>query len=586
MAEASLGQTIGPAIVLMGAAVAAVPLFRRLGLGSVLGYFTAGVLVGPSVFGWFTDTLSILHFSELGVVMFLFVIGLELRPQKLWSMRGQIFGLGLVQVAFAIAALALTGMLIFDMSGQVAFIAGAGFVLSSTAVIMSVLQDRGDISSAEGQKSVSILLFEDLMIVPLLAVVAFLSPLSQGQAGWAEILLALGALLVLLGVSKWGLNPLFALLARARTREVMTAGALLVVLGAALLMDVAGLSMAMGAFLAGVMLSGSSYRHQIESDVEPFRGLLMGLFFLAVGMSLDLTVVAAEWLLLLTMLAAFTLAKGVVVYAVARVLGSSNHQALHRTSMFLQGGEFAFVLYAAATTGGVITTRENALFTTVIIFSMALTPLLMIAADRLFKNGESMDGVDAAQDLNGRVLMIGFGRFGQVASQLLLSKGVSLSVIDRSPASINDAARFGFKVFFGDGTRLDTLHHSGAASADALMICVDDPKAAMQIVELAQHEFPQAKILVRSYDRVHSVELIRAGVDIQIRETVESAYLMGEEGLRALGFADMDIEDAAQDIRRRDLERLTEQVQGEHMSGRERLHIHPAAQSPSEVSAS
>ncbi|MDP9838772.1 glutathione-regulated potassium-efflux system protein KefB [Neorhizobium huautlense] len=586
MAEASLGQTIGPAIVLMGAAVAAVPLFRRLGLGSVLGYFTAGVLVGPSVFGLFTDTLSILHFSELGVVMFLFVIGLELRPQKLWSMRGQIFGLGLVQVALAIAALAMTGMLVFGMSGPVAFIAGAGFVLSSTAVIMSVLQDRGDISSAEGQKSVSILLFEDLMIVPLLAVVAFLSPLSQGQAGWTDILLALAALLVLLGVSRWSLNPLFALLARARTREVMTAGALLVVLGAALLMDVAGLSMAMGAFLAGVMLSGSSYRHQIESDVEPFRGLLMGLFFLAVGMSLDLSVVAAEWLLLLTMLAAFTIAKGVVVYVVARVLGSSNHQALHRTSMFLQGGEFAFVLYAAAAAGGVITARENALFTTVVIFSMALTPLLMIAVDRLLRNAESMDGIDAAQDLNGRVLMIGFGRFGQVASQLLLSKGVSLSVIDRNPASINDAARFGFKVFFGDGTRLDTLHHSGAASADALMICVDDAKAAMQIVELAQHEFPQAKILVRSYDRVHSVELIRAGVDIQIRETVESAYLMGEEGLRALGFADLDIEDAAQDIRRRDLERLTEQVQGEHMSGRERLHINPVPQASSEVAPS
>lgn len=318
--------------------------------------------------------------------MFLFVIGLELRPQKLWSMRGQIFGLGLVQVALAIAALALTGMVVFGLSGPVAFIAGAGFVLSSTAVIMSVLQDRGEISSVEGQKSVSILLFEDLMIVPLLAVVAFLSPLSQGQAGWTDITLALGALLALLAVSKWGLNPLFALLARARTREVMTAGALLVVLGAALLMDVAGLSMAMGAFLAGVMLSSSSYRHQIESDVEPFRGLLMGLFFLAVGMSLDLSIVAAEWWYLLTMLLAFTLAKGTVVYAVARLFGSSSHKALHRTSMFLQGGEFAFVLYAAATTGGVIDARENALFTTVVIFSMALTPLLMIAADRLLKN--------------------------------------------------------------------------------------------------------------------------------------------------------------------------------------------------------
>ncbi len=576
MAEVSLGQTIGPAVVLMGAAVVAVPLFRRLGLGSVLGYFAAGVLVGPSVLGLFTDTQSILHFSELGVVMFLFVIGLELRPNKLWTMRAQIFGLGLVQVFLATAALTLTGALLLGLSVTVAFIAGAGFVLSSTAVIMSVLQDRGEISSAEGQKSVAILLFEDLMIVPLLAVVAFLSPLSHGQAEWTDAFVAVAALLVLLGVSRWGLNPFFALLARAHTREVLTAGALLVVLGAALVMDIAGLSMAMGAFLAGVMLSSSSYRHQIESDVEPFRGLLMGLFFLAIGMSLDLSVVAAEWPLLLALLGAFTVAKGAVVYAVARLFGGSNHQALHRTSMFLQGGEFAFVLYAAATSGGVIDARENALFATVVILSMVLTPLLTIATDLLLHSEASMDGVDSARDLKGRVLVIGFGRFGQIASQIPLSQGVELSVIDKDPDRIRDAGRYGFKVFFGDGTRLDTLRHSGAGEADAIMICVDDPKTAMKIVELAQHEFAQAKLLVRSYDRGHAVDLIRAGVDYQIRETVESAYLMGAEGLRALGYGEADIEDATTDIRRRDAERLSEQVHGDIMSGSNRLLLQPS----------
>ncbi|KAA0019526.1 potassium transporter [Salinicola corii] len=575
MADASLGQTIGPAIMLMGAAVIAVPLFRRLGLGSVLGYFAAGVLVGPSVLGLFTDAQSILHFSELGVVMFLFVIGLELRPAKLSAMRGQIFGLGLVQVFAAIAALALTGMIFFDLTASVAFVAGAGFVLSSTAVIMSLLQERGEISSAEGQKSVAILLFEDLMIVPLLAVVAFLSPLSQGQVGWAEIVLALAALLTLLAVSRWGLNAFFALLARARTREVLTAGALLVVLGAALLMAAVGLSMAMGAFLAGVMLSNSSYRHQIESDIEPFRGLLMGLFFLAVGMSLDLSIVAAEWRLLLSMLVAFTVAKGAIVYTVARLFGTSGHQALHRTSMFLQGGEFAFVLYAAATSGDVIDTRENALFTTVVILSMAWTPLLMIAVDRVLRTDTSMDGVDVAHNLKGRILVIGFGRFGQIASQALLSRGIDLSVIDKDPDRIRDAGRFGFKVFYGDGIRLDTLRHSGASEADAIMICINAPEAAMQIVELAQHEFPQAKLLVRSYDRGHAVELIRAGVDYQIRETVESAHLMGAEGLRALGYAEVEIEDTAEDIRQRDAERLSEQVQGDSMSGRDRLHLQP-----------
>ncbi|MFC3125543.1 monovalent cation:proton antiporter-2 (CPA2) family protein [Pseudoroseomonas globiformis] len=576
MAEAGLGQTIGPAVALMSAAVIAVPLFRRLGLGSVLGYFAAGVMVGPSMLGLFTDTQSILHFSELGVVMFLFVIGLELRPQKLWALRSQIFGLGLVQVALAIGALALTAMLLFGMSPSAAFVAGAGFVLSSTAVIMSVLQDRGDISSEEGQKSVAILLFEDLMIVPLLAVVAFLSPSSHEQAGLMDGFLALAALLLLLGVARWGLNPFFALLARARTREVLTAGALLVVLGAALLMDLVGLSMAMGAFLAGVMLSSSSYRYQIESDVEPFRGLLMGLFFLAVGMSLDLSVVAVEWPFLMSMLAAFTIAKGIVVYAVARLFRNSSYQALHRTSMFIQGGEFAFVLYTAAAKGGVIDARENALFATVVILSMGITPLFTIAADRLLRTQASMRDVDVARALKGRVLIIGFGRFGQIASQALLAKRIDLSVIDNNPDRIRDAGRYGFKVFFGDGLRLDTLRHSGAGSADAIMICIDDPKAALQIVELAQHEFPQARLMVRSYDRRHAVDLIRAGVDFQIRETVESAYQMGAEGLRALGYTAAEVQEISADIRRRDEERLSEQVQGDAMSGRDRLLLHPA----------
>ena len=578
MAEASLGQTVGPAIVLMAAAVVSVPLFRRLGLGSVLGYFAAGILVGPSVFGLFTDSRSILHFSELGVVMFLFVIGLELRPPKLWAMRGQIFGLGLAQVAAAIGALTLTGMAFFDLSAPVAFVAGAGFVLSSTAVIMVALQDRGEIASPEGQKSVAILLLEDLMIVPLLALVALMAPQAQGQAGWSGALLAVGALLALLVIARWGLNPFFALLARTRTREVLTAGALLVVLSAALLMEYVGLSMAMGAFLAGVMLSSSSYRHQIESDIEPFRGLLMGLFFLAVGMSLDLAIVAAEWRLLLVMLLAFMAAKGVMVYCIARLFESSKRQALCRTSMFLQGGEFAFVLYAAALSGGVIDGRENALFVTVVILSMAASPLLMIATDRLLLTEASTDGVDAAAGLKGRILLIGFGRFGQIASQLLLSSGVKLSVIDKDPDRIRDAERYGFKVYFGDGTRLATLRHSGAHAADAIMVCVDEPDATRDIVKLVRYAFPQARLLVRSYDRHQSVELIRAGVDFQIRETVESAYLMGAEGLRSLGYAELDIEEAAADIRRRDAERLAEQVQGDLMSGSDLLHLQPVPQ--------
>ena len=576
MAAEGLGPVIGPAIVLMGAAVVAVPLFRRLGLGSVLGYFAAGALVGPSVLGLFTDPDTILHFAELGVVMFLFVIGLELRPQKLWALRGQIFGLGLAQVGVAIGLLSLAGVVVFALPPVTAFIAGAGFVLSSTAVIMSTLQERGEIASPEGQKSVSILLFEDLMIVPLLAVVAFLSPLGQGEGGLAALALALAGLVALLVAGRWLLDPFFALLARARAREVLSAGALLVVLGSALLMATVGLSMAMGAFMAGVLLSGSSYRHQIESDIEPFKGLLMGLFFLAVGMSLNLAVVAAEWPLLLAMLVVYVLVKAVAIYITARIFGGANLPALRRTVMFAQGGEFAFVLYTAALAGGVIDGRENAIFSTVVILSMAITPLILIVADRLLQAGDpSLDGVEAADGLRGQVLVIGFGRFGQIALQMLLARGAQVSVIENNPDRIRDAARFGFKVYYGDGARLDILHASGAGQARVILICVDDRRTVSAIADLTRHEFPNAAVLARSYDRGHSMELIRAGVDFEIRETVESAFRMGAEGLRQLGWDEATVTDALEDVRRRDAQRLTEQVQGDIMSGRDNLLTAP-----------
>jgi len=576
MAVEGMGPVIGPAVVLMAAAVVAVPLFRRLGLGSVLGYFAAGALVGPSAFGLFTDPDAILHFAELGVVMFLFVIGLELRPQKLWAMRGQIFGLGLTQVTVATSLLTLAGMLAFGFAPETAFVAGAGFVLSSTAVIMSTLQDRGEIASAEGQKSVSILLFEDLMIVPLLLVVAWLSPLGQGAGGVSDLVLALAGLVGLLAVGRWLLDPFFALLARARAREVLSAGALLVVLGSSLLMEGVGLSMAMGAFLAGVMLSGSNYRHQIETDIEPFKGLLMGLFFLAVGMSLDLATVIADWPLLIGMVLAYMLVKALAIYGVARAFGTPNRPALRRTALFAQGGEFAFVLYTAALSGGVIDGRENAIFATVVILSMALTPLVLLASDRLLRGGSaSLDGVEPADGLRGQVLMIGFGRFGQIAMQVLLARGAKVSVIEANPDRIREAERFGFKVFYGDGTRLDILRASGAAEAQAIMICVDDRRAVNTIVELARHEFPGAAVLARSYDRGHSMDLLRAGVDFEIRETLESAFLMGAEGLRALGCPEVTVAEALADIRRRDVQRLTEQVQGDILSGRDQLLTAP-----------
>ncbi len=552
-------------VALLGAAVVAVPLFRRLGLGSVLGYFVAGLAIGPFGFGWFSDPQAILHVAELGVVMFLFVIGLEMRPSHLWSLRREIFGLGTAQIVTCGAVLTGVAML-FGYRPQVAFIAAAGFVLTSTAVVMQLLAERGDVALPSGQKIVSILLFEDLLIVPLLALVAWMAPVqadAQQGSRWVGIAIGAGAIIGLVLVGRYLLNPMFRILAESKAREVMTAAALLVVLGAALLMQLGGLSMAMGAFLAGVLLSESTFRHQIEADIEPFRGILLGLFFLSVGMALDLRVVALNWQMIALLVPAMMLGKALCIYAVARVMGSAHPQALDRAVLMAQGGEFAFVLFAAAATAGVIDAPVNANLTAVVVLSMALTPLCMLVYRRLVKEGEvSTEGVEAADGLSGSVLVIGFGRFGQVSSQSLLARDVDVTIIDNDIEMIRSAAEFGFKVYYGDGTRLDVLRASGAETARAIAVCVDDRAAADRIVELVHGEFPQASLLVRSYDREHSLSLIHAGVDFQIRETFESAVEFGRAALLQLG---VDVDEAdlvAREIRRRDSERFELEIAG------------------------
>ncbi|MBX3726263.1 MAG: monovalent cation:proton antiporter-2 (CPA2) family protein [Xanthomonadales bacterium] len=552
------GIELVKAVALLGAAVVAVPLFRRLGLGSVLGYLAAGLAIGPFGLALFTDPMAILHVAELGVVMFLFVIGLEMRPSHLWHLRGQIFGLGTAQISLALAALTGVGLLL-GFTPVTAFIGAAGFVLTSTAIVVQLLVERGDIALPPGQKMVSVLLFEDLLIVPLLALVAFMAPGAAEAPGsrWLDIGLGVAAVAALVAAGLWLLNPLFRLLAAAKAREVMTAAALLVVLGSALLMELGGLSMAMGAFLAGVLLSESTFRHQLEADIEPFRGLLLGLFFLAVGMALDLTVVAANWLLILTAVPAMMLVKAACIYAVARLFRSRHGEALDRAVVMAQGGEFAFVLYAAAAAGGLIDGVANAQLTAIVVLSMALTPLVVLALRPLLRRAPpSMAGVDAADGLTGSVLLVGFGRFGQVVSQSLLARGVDVSLIDTDIEMIRDAERFGFKVYYGDGTRLDVLHASGAASARVILVCVDDREAALRIATLARAAFPQARLLVRAWDREHALHLLAAGVDGLVRETFESALQFGEDALRLLG---VDAAEAARVralIRQRDAERF------------------------------
>ncbi len=562
--EGGAGSELVKVVALLGAAVVMVPIFRRLGLGSVLGYLAAGLMIGPFGFGWFADSQAILHVAELGVVMFLFVIGLEMRPSHLWSLRGEIFGLGALQIG--VCTLVLTGVsLLLGFSLPVAFVGAAGFVLTSTAIVMQLLSERGDIALPRGQKIVSVLLFEDLLIVPLLAVVAFMSPLPSDVAEgsrWMGVLIGIGALAGLVAAGIWLLNPLFRLLAAAKAREVMTAAALLVVLGAALLMDIGGLSMAMGAFLAGVLLSESTFRHQLEADIEPFRGILLGLFFLAVGMALDLAVVAANWPLIVSGVLAMMAAKAACIYAVARIMRSPHNEALDRAVLMAQGGEFAFVLFAAALAAGVIDATVNANLTAIVVLSMALTPLVVLVVKRFVNTTQqpSFEGIEVVDGQSGSVLIIGFGRFGQVMSQALLARDVDVTIIDTDIDMIRSAGEFGFKVYYGDGTRLDVLHASGAGTARAIAVCVDDRTAANQIAELCGHQFPQAKVLVRAFDREHALELVALDVDYHIRETFESAVRFGQAALEAVGVDEEDAARVAEEVRRLDGERFVLEV--------------------------
>ncbi|WP_413713161.1 monovalent cation:proton antiporter-2 (CPA2) family protein [Shinella sumterensis] len=559
-------------VVLLAAGVAAVPIFKKIGLGSVLGYLAAGLVVGPFGFGFFADPQAIIHVAELGVVMFLFIIGLEMQPSRLWGMRKDIFGLGAIQVIGAIAALTCIG-LSFGFPLIPSFVAGTGFVMTSTAIVMQMLQERGTMSTLKGQRIIAILLFEDLAIVPLLAIVALLgtgASAADASDRWISVGIAIGAVVALVLAGRYLLNPLFRVLASSGAREVMTAAALLVVLGSALAMQVSGLSMAMGAFLAGVLLSESAFRHQLEADIEPFRGILLGLFFLGVGMAIDLSVIAANWQLVAASVVGYMVAKMLLIYVVARLLGTCHAESLERAVLMAQGGEFAFVLYAAAVSAGIFDVRSNAILTATIIISMILTPLMVIAHDRLVpKKAPSTEGLTLPENVEGTVLIIGFGRFGQIVSQPLLARGYTLSLIDKDAEFVRDASEFGFKVYYGDGARIDILHAAGAGTAKAILICVDDKEAALKIAEVVKGEFPLVPLLARAFDRGHALDLVHAGVDFQIRETFESAVAFSRETLKALGEDDDVAEDVVEDFRDVDRERFAMETVGGIYAGRQ-----------------
>ncbi|PNP96685.1 monovalent cation:proton antiporter-2 (CPA2) family protein [Moraxella sp. RCAD0137] len=542
MAEAGMAGELIKVVTLLGAAVIAVPIFRKIGLGSVLGYLAGGLLIGPFGLGMFTDPQTIIHVAELGVVMFLFIIGLEMQPAHLWGLRRQIFGLGSLQVLGATALMTAVIML-FGASWQVAFIGAAGFVLTSTAIVMSSLGENNELGTAKGQSMVSILLFEDLLIVPLLAIVAFLSPVvhTSETPAWQSILVAIGSLLALFFTGRVLINPLFKILAKTGVREIMTAAALLVVLGSALLMELGGLSMAMGAFVAGVLLSESSFRHQLEADIEPFRGLLLGLFFLGVGMALDLSVVANNWQLITLGVIALMATKGIWIYVAARLTKSDHAIATERAVMMAQGGEFAFVLFSAAATQSVIDATTHANLTAIVVLSMVLTPLFLVIHGKLTSR-KTNDGTRDSDhiDEENPIIILGHGRYGQVVNGVMTACGYQTTLIDSDADHVDGLASLGVKTYYGDATRFDLLEMAGVAKAKLVVVAINDPQKASSIVKHLRHDYPTLPIVARAYDRIHAYQLHHAGANAVIRETFDSAVRSAKTSLEILGM-DSDI---------------------------------------------
>ena len=550
-------------VSLLGAAVVAVPLFKRLGLGSVLGYLAAGLAIGPYGLALVTDSHSIIHIAEFGVVMFLFVIGLEMKPSHLWGLRRQIFGLGSLQVVISAILLTIVGTL-FGASWEVSFICASGFVLTSTAIVMQVLGERQELASPRSQRIVSILLFEDLLIVPLLAIVEFLAPGTPDGAAhatplWQTIGIALLSLSALVAAGLWVLNPLFRVLAASRAREVMTAAALLVVLGAGLLMEMGGLSMAMGAFVAGVLLSESSFRHQLEADIEPFRGLLLGLFFLGVGMSLDLKVVAENWGIIVSGVIALMVVKGLCVYGVARLARSNHADALDRALLMAQGGEFAFVLYAAAANAGVIDATVNANMTAIIVLSMAITPLILILHRRFGAKPAETPEADTIDEQHP-ILVVGMGRFGQIVNSMLQMSGHSTTIIDLDPTTVAGLNRYGTKTHFGDASRPELLLTAGIENARLLVIAIDNREQALSIARFAREVNPNIDIVARAYDRLHTFDLYQAGANEIVRETFDAAIRAGKRALERLGMSRDDAEKVGKIFYRHDRHGMIEQA--------------------------
>ena len=557
-------------LVLLTAAVLSVPIARRLGLSAIVAYLIAGIVIGPHGLAAFGTPESIIPVSELGVVMLLFLIGLELELGRLVALRRAIFGLGAAQLALTALAIGMPAYLVGLVDWRGAVVAGVALAMSATAIALEILEERGQLQQDYGQRAFAILLFQDMAVVPLLAALPLLAQAGGSTHtnigdGLRAVALIVGAILLIVVAGRYLLNPFFRLLAQTGSREVMTAAALLVVLGAALIMQKAGMSMALGAFLAGVLLAESNYRHELEADIEPFRGLLLALFFMGIGMSIDLAIVRANVWLILVAAVVITALKAAIVWLLFRATCVREADALRAGSVLTAAGEFAFVLIPLGGSLGVLDPRQASILTAVAAITMLLGPLVATLTEALLRRFKPLDAreADDFSDARGSVLVIGFGRFGQIVSQCLLAEAIDVTTIDNDPGMIQDAAGFGFKVYYGDGTRLDVLRAAGAGDARLIAVCIDNREAASRVVDLVHAEFPGTKLYVRSFDRRHTLQLIAKGVDFELRETYESALVFGRSTLEALG---IDSERAAateQFVRSRDLDLLAlQQAEG------------------------
>lgn len=553
------GDWLHTSSIFLAAAVVTVPLAQRFGLGAVLGYLLAGIAIGPWGLELISDVDAILHFSEFGVVLLLFLIGLELNPNKLWKMRKPIIGLGGSQVVVT-SCVITAAMMLFGLTWQVSLVIGMGLALSSTAIALRVIEERKLSSSESGQSGFAVLLFQDIAVIPMLAVLPVLAGGASGN--WLDGLWILAGVIGIFTLGHFLLRPLFNYVVKSGARELFTVAALLLVIGVSAAMKQLGLSMALGAFLAGVLLAESEFRHELEVAIEPFKGLLLGLFFIAVGMSVNLGLLLQYPLEILAAVTLLVTSKGMLLYSLARTFGTQAKARSQMAMILSQGGEFAFVLFTAAQMEGLLSRELTAFLLVVVSLSMMTTPLLLIGQDwwfgRTLNGEEEMPQSDFTHATQPKVIIAGFGRFGQIVGRLLFANKIKLTILEGDPSQIRLLRKFGYKVYYGDATQVELLRAAGAEKAEAIVICKTDPQKVMEIVALCQQHFPHLKILARARSRVEAYELLSEGVDHFSRETFYGALDLGRQTLTSLGMHPYQAKRAESHFKKLDVAMLKE----------------------------